>query len=79
MQLLLLLINHDNQGGGEAVAGSGCKRINNDQNQYFLDLTVTNYDICSFVRVGISFTYLYFWPICDTGKIHEPGDPSNWG
>ena len=28
------------------------------QNQYFLDMKPVNYDICSFVRVGIPSTYL---------------------
>ena len=47
------------------VVECGCKLIYNDQNQYFLDLIPADYDICSFVRVGITSTYLYFGEICD--------------
>jgi hypothetical protein len=61
----LAFINHDRQGGGGAVVESGCKRIYNDQNQYFLDFTGTNYDICIFTRVVVTSTYLYFGVICD--------------
>ena len=48
-----------------AVVESGCKGIHTDPNQYFLDLKPVNYDICSFVRVGVPSTYMYFGVICD--------------
>jgi len=57
------------------VVESGCKPIYNDQKQYFLDLTTTKYGICTFTIVGIPSTYLYFWSICDTGKIAPPQHP----
>jgi hypothetical protein len=47
-------------GGMGAVVESGCKPIYNDKNQYFLDLNPVNYDICSFVRVVVTSTYMYF-------------------
>jgi hypothetical protein len=43
-----------------AVVESGCKRIYNDQNQYFLDLTATSCDIGNQTRVVIPSTYLKF-------------------
>ncbi len=59
VQSSLLYNNHGIQGGERGAAvGSECKRIYNDQNQYFLDLTTISYDISSFVRVCIPSTYL---------------------
>ena len=51
--------------GWVGVVESGCKQIYNDQNEYFLDLIPADYDICSFVRVGITSTYLLSGLICD--------------
>ena len=52
--------DYDTKGGGMGVAvESGCKRIYNDQNEYFLDLIPTDYDICNFVRAWVSSTNLY--------------------
>ena len=39
--------------------------IHNTPIQDLLDLTATNRDITSLVKVGISYTYLYFGGICD--------------
>ena len=51
--------------GCGGVVESGCKPIYNDQNQYFLDFTVTNYDICTFTRVVVTSTNLQFGSTCD--------------
>jgi hypothetical protein len=45
---------------GVSVVESGCKRIYNDQNEYFLDLRPVDYDIINFVRVWLFSTHK-FW------------------
>jgi hypothetical protein len=59
--------------GVGGVVESGCKRIYNDQNQYFLDLKPVNYDICTFTRVVVTSTYLYFGVICDISGFQRGG------
>lgn len=57
--------NHDRQGGGGPLLNLDTNGLKNDHNQYLLDLKPVNYDICSFVRVGIPSTNLYFGVVCD--------------
>jgi len=47
------------------VVESGCKRIYNEENQYFLDLATGFGDICNYATVVIPSTYLKIGVICD--------------